>query len=154
LDGNSTGIVNTVDAPNTKRALEDFAERVAVVRSLSPSDALGSRGPTLHAKQVWEGVVTKLTSTDFSAIVRDRTNPLNPEESVVIERDELSPADADLVVEGAAFYWVVGAERTPAGQQKNVSVIQFKRLPRWTDRRIAQAKARVQQLQELFSDES
>ncbi len=104
----------------------------------------------LLTKQFWEGTVVAVHAEDFVAVVKDHTNPQNPDEEVVIGLDEVSPPDHQLVAPGAAFYWFIGAEITPAKQQKNVSLILFRRMPRWTARTLARATAHGQQLLDGF----
>jgi hypothetical protein len=114
------------------------------------SAALGHPTSSLHTRQLWEGKVTAVGSGEFVAIVQDRTDPKNGDEEVVFGIEEVSDADHSLLKAGASFYWVIGFERTPAGQQKNVSMICFRRLPALSQSPLSRAEKRANELLSLL----
>jgi hypothetical protein len=102
-------------------------------RVLSPLKvAVCGRGSVLRTRQLWEGTVTEIRDGGFVARLADLTNARNPDEQAVFETAEVSQDDRHLVRPGSAFYLVIGTEQTPGGTRKNVSIIQFRRLPAWT----------------------
>src|SRR5258708_4894257 len=92
------------------------------------------RSPRLKTRQLWEGTVTQILDNGFVAVLSDKTNSISPEEQATFqfESTEISPEDRRLISPGASFYWIIGSERTRAGQIKNVSMLQFRLLPLWT----------------------
>jgi hypothetical protein len=101
-------------------------------------------GPTLQTRQLWEGTVMEVQKQEFMALLRDKTNPDNPDETAVFPLTEVSEEDQTLVSVGAPFYWVVGSERTAGGQVKNVSMVQFRRIPVFTKKALDRALASAQ----------
>ncbi len=112
--------------------------------------AVSGVAPTLKTRQLWEGTVTEVDEGGFVAVLSDMTNPRNPDEQVSFYNTEISPDDLRLINPGATFYWVIGNERTVAGQVKNVSMVQFRRVPAWTQRRLERAADRARRLLESF----
>lgn len=120
------------------------------------SVAIGKECPALQPHQLFEGTVTDVADDFFWATLTDKTTPSNPDENVKFDCHELSLEDRGLVSRGSVFYWIIGKERTVGGQIKNISIVQFRRVPAWTGSAIAQATERAQRLRELFggSDEA
>lgn len=118
----------------------------------APSFAAGPLATsTLRTRQLWEGTITDVRSDGFIATLVDKTNPDNPDEQVLFPLGEVSEDDAAFIAPGSAFYWTIGSERTPAGQIKNVSMVQFRRLPTWTQNAIARAADRARLVSEFFA---
>lgn len=117
-----------------------------------PLPGVSGRGPRLQARQLWEGTVIESGDDGFVATLSDKTNPDNPDEHArfAFELVEVSEGDRKLIQPGAAFYWTIGSERTPGGQVKNVSMIQFRRLPAWTRSSLHQAATQGKRVRELF----
>lgn len=101
-------------------------------------------------RQVWEGTVMERGRDSFVARVIDQTKPTNPAEQVTFSFEEVSPDDHQLVEEGASFYWRMGTERSPAGQVKNVSLINFRRLPQWSHTSIDRAERNARELASIL----
>ena len=88
-----------------------------------------SQPVTLHALQEWEGYVTEINDTEFTARLTDLTAKATyAGEEANIPLDEISEADAAKMQLGSIFRWVIGYERT-AGTKKRVSYIVFRDLP-------------------------
>lgn len=100
--------------------------------------------------QLWEGTVTKLTGEDFSALLTDKTCPTNPQEIVVIDREEVPNDDLRLIKPGAIFYWSIGYEDEPGRPRRRISQIRFRRLPGWSRRELERAARRSADLAEVF----
>ncbi len=129
----------------------EFAQHVLVETKLTPATGIRN-GSALHSRQLWEGIVQRVGKTDFVAVVRDKTNPTHPDEEVAFDLGEVPHRDRALLTPGAAFYWFIGAEHTAAGNLKNVSVIQFKRLPKWSKGALLSAAARSKRYASLLSE--
>jgi hypothetical protein len=124
---------------------------IAVAPRLTPGAAIGSDDSNVFApKQFWEGTVDSVSQGEFVAVVRDKTNPSNPDEEVVISLDEVMPSERPLVAPGATFYWFIGPEYTPSGRIKNVSLLEFQRLPRWSRSAVDRARNRARRLRASF----
>ena len=84
---------------------------------------------TLHALQEWEGYVTEINDTEFTARLIDLTAKATyAGEEAIIPIDEISEADADKMQVGSIFRWVIGYERR-SGAKRRVSHIVFRDLP-------------------------
>ena len=84
---------------------------------------------TLHALQEWEGYVTEINDTEFTARLIDLTAKATyAGEEANIPLDEILEDDAAKLQVGSIFRWVIGYERT-AGAKKRVSYIVFRDLP-------------------------
>jgi hypothetical protein len=104
----------------------------------------------LRTDQFWEGTITEVRPKDFVALLVDQTNPNNPDEQVVFDAAEVSESDRAYIQPGAAFYWIIGSERSPAGQIRNVSIVEFRRVPTWTRSAIARAADRAARIKDAF----
>ena len=109
--------------------LSELARQIVVRPPDTPIDGSTSPSTVLSTSQFWEGLVVSVTGQEFVATVRDRTDPQNPDEEIVMDLDEVSEIDQHLVRPGATFYWIIGKSRTPSGQQLNISTVQFRRSP-------------------------
>ena len=107
----------------------------------------------LKPRQIWEGIVVNCTATKFIARIVDRTNPSNPEEVAEFESEEVSDDDRQLIKPGASFYWTVGTERSPAGQIRNVAIVNFRRTPRWSRASIQKASKRAKAIAAVLERE-
>ena len=84
---------------------------------------------TFHALQEWEGYVTEINDTEFTARLTDLTSGATyAGEEAHIPLDEISEGDAAKMQVGSIFRWVIGYERK-AGSKKRVSHIVFRDLP-------------------------
>lgn len=101
--------------------------------------------------QSWEGRVIEVHDNEFTAIISDRTNPNNPDEEVVIDKEEVSPDDHELIFPGAVFYWSIGYK--DGEPRRMVSQIRFCRLPALSRHELERATSEARQLAELFVDD-
>lgn len=114
------------------------------------------RGPTLKTRQIWEGTVTQVRKEGFVAVLSDKTNTSNPDEQASFDFDntEISPEDLKLVQPGSSFYWIIGNEKTYGGQIRNVSMLQFRRMPTWTKQKLTKAAEDARRFRELLLEEA
>jgi hypothetical protein len=146
------GASQKAPAPETAKVLERPMPPLATAIRLQPplETKLWRRVSTLQTRQLWEGTVSELRNDAFTAVLTDKTNPQNPDEQAVFHYSELSPEDRRLAEPGSSFYWIIGSERTVGGQLKNVSIVQFRRVPAWTRSALARASDRAKLFREVF----
>jgi len=103
--------------------------------------------------QMWEGRVLDIDFEDqeFSVIISDKTNKDFPDEKVSLSIEEVPPNDLHLLQEGAVFYWSIGYADYPGRPRTRESRIRFRRLPKWTNRELKNAKEIGVQLAGIFS---
>lgn len=125
----------------------------AVLRQVPRSNVRG-KVTKLKTRQVWEGTVTEISDNGFIAILADKTNPASPQERASFDFDltEVSHDDRELVAPGSSFYWVIGTEESAAGQVTNVSRLQFRRLPVWTEQRLSRSADRAELIWRSLQD--
>lgn len=140
----------SVGAQDSSLELKDARFFISNVPPKKFTQAVISQGSVLKPLQIWEGTVTGLDEQNFVAILRDLTKPSNPDEQAEFARIEVSEDDQELLSPGSTFYWVVGTESTPGGQRRNISTLQFKRLPPWTDNALRRATERAVLTRSLF----
>ena len=100
--------------------------------------------------QQWEGTVTELAEEEFTAELRDLTDPANYREEATFDLDEVSPDDLSLLALGAVFRWSIGYRTSAAGQRERVSQLRFVRIPGWRRSAVAEIKQRAAELQQRF----
>ena len=130
-----------------------------------PSDDVGARRiispfefrkPTFHQSrgkvttlQRWEGNVVEVNDQSFIARLADRTGARVDEEGE-FSLEEVSPADRNLVIPGAVFYWSIGYLDQRSGQRTRESVLRFRRLPAWNRRELDEARQRARKISARF----
>lgn len=137
---------------STARAIasgEAQAPRTVKVEPDVPETAKQA-GTSLQIKQLWEGTVTDVQGTTFVALLSDKSQPNSPEEYVEFGSVELRQDDWPLVAPGAVFYWMIGTERTRSGQVRNISNIEFSRLPVWTRSSLKAASEKGSRVEQWF----
>jgi hypothetical protein len=116
----------------------DIPRGVSLVPTFRPIPS----GPsaTLRTRQLWEGTVTELRDDgSFVAVLADKTDPNNPDELAAFSSAEISQDELKQINVGSSFYWILGSERTPGGMIKNVSMVQFRCVPVWTQSKLKRA---------------
>ncbi len=87
-------------------------------------------GRTFTPTSEWEGYVESMSEDEFSVrLVNIRSQSSLPADQATFYKDEVSENDQQLLREGAIVRWVIGRERLPTGQVRNVSELYFRRLP-------------------------
>ena len=90
----------------------------------------------------WLGWVTSMDNGSFTAEVESKDVP-GSREIVTFDIADVSEHDLDAVGEGAFFYWSVGYFTQATGQRSRMSLIRFKRLPKWPQSLIDRARSRA-----------
>src|SRR5690606_14956573 len=81
--------------------------------------------------QRWEGYVTEIHETGFTARLEDLTNP-GTHEVITFDLEDISPDDESLLKLGATFYFSIGYVLNN-GQREKTSLLRFKRIAEWTE---------------------
>ncbi len=123
--------------------------RSVAIKPVAP-ELTAAGQPTLRTRQLWEGTVTEVRDGHFLATLNDRTNPQNPDEQALFDVYEVPQDDHSFIKVGSSFYWTIGTERTPAGQVKNISAINFRRIPAWTRSAVTKVSALANHLDDVF----
>ena len=105
---------------------------------------------TFRLLQQWECTVTEIAVDEFTAELRDLTDPANYREEATFDLDEVSPGDQQLIALGAVFRWSIGYKTSVAGQRERVSQLRFVRIPGWRRSIVAEIKQQAAKLQERF----
>ncbi|MCY3968241.1 MAG: hypothetical protein OXF21_06735 [bacterium] len=105
--------------------------------------------PYFQALQKWQGTVSEVTGSTFTARLLDLTEP-SDEEEAEFDLEEVSRGDLDLVAPGAVFYWSVGYRTEPSGERSRSSVLVFRRLPAWNEKDMQRAADRAEELKNHF----
>lgn len=100
--------------------------------------------------QQWEGTVTDIRETEFTAELRDAIDPASPREEAVFDIEEISPGDLSLFVLGSVFRWSIGYRTSIEGQRERVSHFRFVRIPGWRKSAIADMKHQAAALRGRF----
>jgi hypothetical protein len=104
-----------------------------------------------YALQRWEGYVMSVGSDTFVARLVDLAGDL-PEEEAEFYVDDVSDGDLELVRPGNVFYWSIGYRISATRQRSRVSLLRFRRLPRWSSRDIERVKAESERLLQVLRD--
>jgi hypothetical protein len=102
------------------------------------------------ATQSWEGYVVEVYKSSFTARLVDMFNK-HPDEDIEIKFTSVSPDDKYLIKPGAIFYWNVGYE-VENRTVKGISIIKFRRLPRWTKKDFQNSELIKQEIEKLFEE--
>jgi hypothetical protein len=98
--------------------------------------------------QKWEGIVEEVSDDEFTAVLRDVTDPSREDERSTMLVEDVPFSDRHLLVPGAVFYWSIGYDDSSDGQRRRVSVIRLRRLPAWKPHEVAASVARARQLRD------
>jgi hypothetical protein len=90
-------------------------------------------------EQSWEGMVLEVLEDSFRARLVDTKNADQQEEAEILKTAVTDEDDLKLLVSGAIFFWTIG-RRVEGRRSEQVSLIQFRRLPIWTEKEIQEAK--------------
>ena len=138
---------------NSRPQLIDDELVAGLVAIAEPVVANRPSGASFEARQTWEGVITAVRGEEFVSLMDDRTNPSSPDEEIVFDFGEVSPSERSLITVGAVFYLFIGVERATGGQQKNVSIIKFRRLPIWTRSALNRVESRANEVRDILGIE-
>jgi hypothetical protein len=104
-----------------------------------------------YAIQRWEGYVITVGEETFVARLVDLAGGL-PEEEAEFYLDDVSDGDLELVRPGNVFYWSLGYRISATRQRSKVSLLRFRRLPRWSSRDVERVKVESERLLQAFKD--
>ena len=120
---NTSKTSQTVDRIDPKKVVPPVNNRVLDNETARPKR-------TLIPTAEWEGYVESITENEFSVRMMDvRSKSPLPVDQATFSKDDVSEYDRKLLVEGAIVRWIIGRERLPTGQVRNVSELHFRRLP-------------------------
>lgn len=130
----------------TKAAVDNLINAISPQKtSLEPARS------TFVALQEWEGVVTDISPSTFTAILIDQTKQGTDEEAV-FPIEEIARDDLSLFAEGAIFRWTIGFLKLQGGSKIRASQLVFRRLPQWTTSDMRQADKRASDLSKFFEE--
>lgn len=96
------------------------------------------------SKQKYEGIVLDINEQSFIARLRNLSNKL-PDEEAELFIEDLSREDRQLLKPGAVFYWNIGYRDMVGGQRIACHMINFRRLPVWTQQHKEKAAQRAKE---------
>ena len=108
------------------RAIESRWLSLAYERAVSKLRHYRSTG-RFTAEQEWVGRVDAVDDQFFSATLKDRRKPDDPEAVADIRFSQVSARERQWVRPGAFFYWVLGLQDDSDGSRSYVSRIRFRR---------------------------
>jgi hypothetical protein len=119
-------------------------------------DDLVIRFPSDHVNllQQWECVVSRVHDDCVECEMHDLTDESKPVECAEIYLDEFNHFDRELLREGAVFYWSIGHETKRTGQVRRYSELRVRRMPPLSKLKKREISDRVNQLSELFANNS
>jgi hypothetical protein len=123
----------TRELPRTPLATPQPQEEIAPRFFARPRLQIEEQYRVLHR---WEGVVTAIEADYFQARVREFPLDSHDDEYGDFSMDSVSEDDAELLVEGAVFYWFAGYRTEASGQRTTWSSIRFRRVRRWSKREL------------------
>lgn len=101
-------------------------------------------------KLCWSGVVISVNGQELAVRMEDLINRDNPDEYIVLSRDEIDDKDQCLVKPGALFYWNIGYRQGVKCPKERFSIIRFRRLPKWTVKEIKDADNLAKEYADFF----
>ncbi len=134
------------DASQTVHQI-DAEKVVPPVDSRVLDKTMARRGRTLDPTAEWEGYVESITEDEFSVrMVNVRSKSPLPADQATFNKNDVSEYDRQLLKEGAIVRWVIGRERLPTGQVRNVSELYFRRLPAHSNKDYERASRKAETL--------
>ena len=115
-----------------------------------PFDIIDLTKPREEIRQRWSGVIVSSNEEDLTVQLEDITNPENPNELVVLSRDEIDTKDQLLIEPGALFDWYIGYRQGRKYSRERFSTIRFRRLPPWTAAEIQDAEKLAEEYADFF----
>lgn len=115
-----------------------------------PFDIIDLTKPREEIRQRWRGVIASSNEEELTVQLEDITNPENPNELVVLSRDEIDAKDQLLIEPGALFDWYIGYRQGQKYSRERFSTIRFRRLPPWTATEIQDAEKLAEEYANFF----
>jgi hypothetical protein len=127
LVGNYVNLVNHSTLPNENKESAKLESHLPEFKFPTLSNHYDIVQKKFSKKvQRWQGVVTKFDNSTFEARLKDLTNG-GTDEIAILEINDISPEDKELLSVGAVFYWSAGYHMDN-GQIYKRSDIRFQRL--------------------------
>ncbi|MFC3115963.1 hypothetical protein [Cellvibrio fontiphilus] len=102
-------------------------------------------------KQKWSGIVIESNDEEVHVILKDLSQPNNPNEFAVIYREEIDPHLQSSIKQGAEFYWHIGYREGKRSPRQRFSKIRFRNFPKWTQVEIDSASQKAKEYAAFFS---
>lgn len=137
----------------SKDGTDIFSTKEPEIRPRSkklPFDVIDLTKPREEIRQRWRGVIVRSNEEDLTVQLEDITNPENPNELVVLSRDEIDAKDQLLIEPGALFDWYIGYRQGQKYSRERFSIIRFRRLPPWTAAEIQDAEKLAEEYADFF----
>jgi hypothetical protein len=115
-----------------------------------PFDIIDLTKPREEIRQRWRGVIVSSSEEDLTVQLEDLTNPDNPNELVVLSKDEIDAKDQLLIEPGALFDWYIGYRQGQKYSRERFSTIRFRRLPPWSATEIRDAEKLAEEYANFF----
>ena len=154
---NATSTTSEYEPQGVTKTQPAFADQGQDNKKLDLAEVINFPKPrrhpavTFHALQEWEGCVTEINDTNFTANLIDLTAGASFEkEEADIPIDEISEEDASKMLVGSIFRWVIGYERSMAGTKKRVSHIVLRDLPAITKSDLRAGEEWARKIMEAF----
>jgi hypothetical protein len=107
---------------------------------------------TFFALQEWEGYVTSISRSHFTAnLVNLTSGAVRADEEATIPLEELSEQDLRNLKVGSVFRWAVGYQYQPAGTKARISQIVIRQLPQWTRRELDEARREAKEMAKFLA---
>ncbi len=138
----------------TGQAISHVADSGSHALDINPPQPLSFSGLQPRSRenyrilQKWEGYVTEVEIDVFHAVLSPIVGG-GPDLDTEIYIEEVVSGDRHLIEPGAVFYLSIGYLDRPSGRQR-VLLLRFRRLPRWSERDIEDARELAEKLGKLF----
>lgn len=113
-----------------------------------PQTAKKIRDIAFRSLERWEGVVDELKGNEIFVRLYSDSIP-NYHETAVLSTNDVDPDDRELLVPGGVFYWSIGYRDGPSGRE-TISVMRFRRLPAWDEKRLNKIRREADELFKHF----
>lgn len=113
-----------------------------------PQTATKIRDIAFRSLERWEGVVDELKGNEIFVRLYSDSIP-NCHETAVLSTNDVDPDDRELLVPGGVFYWSIGYRDGPSGRE-TISVMRFRRLPAWDEKRLNKVRREADELFKHF----
>lgn len=134
------------EKPTSRKIAESRLEyKVKIPKFIFPDSLSSSQ---ILAK--WEGTVIDVNDSAFYAKLRDLKENTSYVNEAEFPLEDLQNDDRELLRIGALFYWYVGYMTTSSGTRIKISLLQFKRLPRWQKSKMNKITEKIEKLRKKF----
>jgi len=137
VDGNVGQSVSHNQIPQLSQNNDDQVEQTTGISHLPkihrsqlvPSQMKADLQATFKSTKKWEGMIVDIVDDSFSARLVSSDTAVE-DEYTTFTFEEIDPADHELIIPGAIFYWNIGYTINSVGTKTRDSIIIFRRSPR------------------------